>query len=133
MSNCNQIKFNYDKICIRDLRHKVSIYTRSITAPNFLSEQSTKYTEDFTLVSSVWAAVQVVDGVKEFDTISLNKNSNTHNFYIRYRHNITQENWLDYQGLRYDILKISNLNLRNKFIKLYCSLSGDNTKAGSQL
>tara|TARA_R110000803_G_scaffold59603_2_gene118392 strand:- start:354 stop:755 length:402 start_codon:yes stop_codon:yes gene_type:complete len=133
MSICNKIKFNNDRVCVGDLRFKISLYTRSIVAPNMLANQSTEFTEDFTLLGNFWSAIKIVDGIKLFDNISLDKDSPTHLFYIRYKQGITQENWLNYNNYRYNILKVENMNERNKFLKLYCAVSGEGTKDGSKL
>lgn len=133
MSICNNIKFNNDRVCVGDLRFKISLYKRSVVAPNMLGNQSTEFKEDFTLISNVWSAIKVVDGVKLFDNISLDKDIPTHLFYIRYKKDVTQENWLKYNNYNYKILKVENMSQRSKFLKLYCSISGEALKDGSKL
>lgn len=133
MSKCNKLQFNFDKICINDLRHRITIYERSIIAPNFLSEQSTKFTEQFTSIGNFWSAIEVRDGSNLFNDISLDKEDLTHIFYIRYNSSITQENWIVYDGYRYNILKVENMNERNTFNKIYASISGLESKDGSKL
>ncbi len=133
MSICNNIKFNNDRVCVGDLRFKISLYKRSVVAPNMLGNQSTEFTEDFTLISNVWSAIKIVNGVKLFDNISLDKDIPTHLFFIRYKQGITQENWLKYNNYNYKILKVENMSQRSKFLKLYCSISGEAIKDGSKL
>ena len=120
-------------VCVGDLRFKISLYTRSIVAPNMLANQATEFTEDFTLLGNFWSAIKIVDGIKLFDNISLNKDNPTHLFYIRYKQGITQENWLKYNSYNYKILKVENLSERSKFLKLYCAISGEEAKDGSKI
>jgi len=135
MSTCNKIKFNYDKVCIGDLRHKIQLYARDIVAPNnsIGAVISTEFTENFTLIGNVWSAIKINQGKDIFDEVSLDKTTITHYFYIRYKENITQENWVTYKNNRYDIKKVSNMNARDTFLKLDCVISGNVDKAGSEL
>jgi len=133
MSKCKSLYFSDDRICISDLKHHIGLYTRDIVAPNFLGGTNVDYTEKFTLISNVWSAIKVINGTNEFNSVSINKTNITHFFYIRYKAGITQETWVDYRTNRYNIMKVENLNENNKYLKLYCILSGDKDKAGSQI
>jgi head-tail adaptor len=57
----------------------------------------------------------------------------THIFYIRYRSDVTNETFISYASKYYDILRFTNLDEQNKFLKLEAVLSGSTSSAASKV
>ncbi len=70
-------------------------------------------------VAEVWADVLPVSGKTEYDSKSLGE-SITHTIAIRYRSDITSENWLLWRGRRFRIRKVKDHEERRRFLILDC-------------
>jgi len=91
MAVCKKIKRQEKRVCSGSLNRRIIIYVRSITAP--LAE-SVDYGENLTQPITTWAMIETVNGVTTFDNSNIERII-THNIYIRYRPDITFENWLE--------------------------------------
>lgn len=120
MPKCISIKKPDRKICAGDLRDKIVIQVRTITPP---ATSGVDFTEAFSSDATVWSMVETKMGVEIFNGTSL-KGVATHYFYIRYRADLTAESWLKFNSKYYDILDVQNLDERNEFLLLRCSLRG---------
>lgn len=123
MSECKVIRRKRRRICIGDMDTKVSLQTRSLQPPE---AGSFDFDETFTTVDDVWALVETVRGETVFDGSNTEQDI-THHFYVRYIPNITFENWVQVDGIRYDIIDVENLDNRNEFYLIRCNLRGSNT------
>jgi SPP1 family predicted phage head-tail adaptor len=126
MAKCKPITREIPIICIGDLNRKIIIKTRVLTPP---STNSTDYTEVFTTVATVWAMIKTsgLKGRSEFDGTqmsAMDRISNTHEMYIRYRSGITQEHFIEYNSEYYDILEVFNMDEANTVTHLKCKLRG---------
>ena len=124
MPKCVQIRRKHRKVCVGDMRDKIIIETRSIIAP---VSGSVDFTESFTDTKTVFAMVETKTGVEIFDGTNL-LGIATHLFYIRFIANITFQNWITFKNQKFDILDVQNLEERDEFYLLRCSLRGDETK-----
>ena len=117
--SCNKKRIKQVKICSADLRHRIELYTRSLTASN--SGISRDYT--YTLIKQVWSAIETVTGEITFKGIATLE-ATTHYFYIRYRADINSEIYIKFKDKYYNILKVENLSESDSYLKLYVSLMG---------
>lgn len=125
MPNCAKIKQKPYKICTGDLSKRITLYVRSITDPQ---GGSVDFGENFTTPTNVWAMIETLSkGVEIFDGSNVIDVA-THLFYIRYIPGITFEMYLDYNGRRFRIIDVQNIDEKDETIILRCTERGDNTK-----
>lgn len=129
MAKCKKIDREIINICLADLNRKIIVKSRVLT-PSGVG--SVDYSETFATVTTLWALVKTLDmrGREEFDGTQLRSEarfSATHDMYVRYTANVTQENFIEYNNEYYDILEVTNLNEDSTFLHLKCSLRGLNT------
>lgn len=112
-----------------DMRKRITLHVRDITAPVF---NSASFSETYDTGVPLWAFVKTLDfvasGQNLFDGVNLSKPP-SHLFVIRYRENVTTENVIRWQGSAYKILKNINPEERNQYWELYAVLLGDETLA----
>lgn len=120
---CNFKKSTNITICAGDMNKRIDIYDRNIVPPQ---DGSVDYGEKFDGKRTVWAMIETVDGDQMFDGTNM-ITTKTHKFYIRWKSNLSIQNWVDYQGQRYQIQLIENQNERNRFYILHCNIRGDNS------
>lgn len=123
MPKCVQIRRKKREVCIGDMRDRVIIQTRAITVPG---ASSVDFTEIFSADQTVWAMIETKVGTQVFDGTNI-VGVATHDIYIRYIAGVTFEKWLRYKNITYDILDVQNLEERDEFFLLRCSLRGDET------
>lgn len=117
----NKINVNRKQVCIGQMRHKIKIHTREITAPTTDSD----FTETIEQYKEVWSGIKTLEkGIELFDGVNL-VGTITHIFYIRYFAGITTEYYIEYDSKYYRILEVDNMNEDNKFIALKSTLRGD--------
>lgn len=134
MAKCKPITREIPTICIGDLNRKIIIKSRVLTPP---SAGSTDYTEVFATVATVWAMIKTsgLKGRAEFDGTQMSsqdKISNTHEMYIRYRSDVTQEHFIEYNSEYYDILEVFNMDEANTVTHLKCKLRGSTSNSINQ-
>lgn len=116
------------KYSIGDMRERITIYTRSITAPSY---DSVNITETYNDGVKYWASVETLDKKKQmFAGINI-PDSATHSFTIRYDDSITSENVIGYENEYYDILKTSDPDKRKQYTELFSRLKGDDSLAAN--
>ena len=125
MPECVQIRRKRRNVCIGDMRDRVIIQTRAITVPD---ANSVDFTEVFSADQTVWALVETKTGTQVFDGTNI-VGIATHNIYIRFITGVTFQKWLRFKNVIYDILDVQNLEERDEFYLLRCSLRGDDSKA----
>lgn len=132
MAKCRDITFNKKKLCIGSLDRKVGIYNRKASGK---SNASAAHSEAYTLFKSVFAGIetksqgtfQTLDGVSlEADLII------THTFAIRYLAGVSSEQFIQYKGYNYKILKAENIDEADEWWRLKANQRGLITKAGAQ-
>jgi SPP1 family predicted phage head-tail adaptor len=105
------------------MNQQITLQNRSIQAP---SGSSVDYDEDFDGDNVVWALVGTVSGETIFDSTNIEQIV-THKFYIRFVSGITSETWIDYNGEKFDILDVENMDENDSFLLLRANSRGDNT------
>lgn len=128
MSSCTKIKGRNRQICIGDMQHRIKLQSRSLSQPFF---EDVDFDENFQDQSEVWAMINTVSGKTLFDGVNQDINI-THEVYIMYDLSVTAETWIEYDGRRFDILKVENLDERKQFMRLICSERGANTYEASK-
>lgn len=109
-------------ICAGDLNKRITVEVRTIKPP---IDGGTDYMEEFTEQKKMWAKMETVKGAQIFDGTNI-VGQISHKFTIRWRKNITIQNWVEYQGQRYKIMDIENQNENDKFYVISCTVRGDN-------
>lgn len=123
MPKCVRIKPKHRQYCIGDLRDEITLFNRSIQAPD---QGGVDFEEDFEVNVIVLAAVETVDGETIFDE-SNQERVVTHKIGIRFLPGITQETWVDIKTKRLDILTVENFEERDEWLVLKCTNRGTNT------
>jgi len=131
MVNCVNIERTKTQICSGSLNRKIGIYTREISAPTNPGGDDIDFGEEFLLLYEVWSMIQTPKGKTIFDDVGIERVIDTV-FYIRYKSDLTSENWVEYSDNRYDIMNIINLEDNNLFLQLNCQTTGSTDKEASK-
>lgn len=131
MATCIKLSRTKTEVCIGNMTKRISIFTRALTTPSDPTGFNVDYTESFTLLSEVWAMLQTPKGQTIFDGLGVEKIISDV-FYIRYIDGLTSENWITYDGNRYDIQMVEDIEQNNLFQQLSCVVRGDDTLSASQ-
>lgn len=131
MAKCVKLQRTKTQVCTGNLDKLIEIYQRDIEPPlnSFIADPD--YTETFTLLYTVWSMIQTPKGKVIFDDIGTEKRI-TNVFYTRYLPDITSQNWIVYNGQRYDIERVKNLEENNLYLEIATIIRGDDTKAASE-
>lgn len=120
MPKCVQIQKPLQKVCSGDMRDKIIIQVRAITAPG----NGVDFTETLNQDKTVWSAIKTVKGVEIFDNTNMSLGFATHYFYIRYIKNINKDKYLTFENNYYTIIDVQDLDERHEFLLLRCNLRG---------
>ena len=114
--SCQTKRFPKVKICLGDLRHKVSLAVRSLAGQEPGDFDDTGVT--FTPYASVWCAFKTVEGTSRFAQANIDPKA-THLMYIRHR-----SDWRDIEAgntfalmgdRRFRVLNVTNNDEDNQF------------------
>jgi len=122
MGACKKVRITKRRFCVGDLRERITIQNRSIATPDNLD-----FDETFDSDLPLWAGVKTMVGVDVFDD-SNTAVSATHDFIIRFRSDITAENWILWNNERYDILLTEDYDGQRLWLRLRCNLRGSSAK-----
>lgn len=117
------------KICVDMFDSLINIQGRRIRTPE---GGSVDYTEEFTDGSDIAAMIQTKSGSTVFDSVG-QELAVTHWFTIPYEVGITSENWVLFDGRRFDIVDIEDLNERKLFQVLRCQETGTETNFNNDI
>lgn len=134
------------KYAIGDMRDRITLYPRSITAPVYNTTSSTELYENG---MEVWASVFTFERKKEiFDNVNVSETA-SHSFTIRldttkigfplyfpivfssFSFGITSEYMIVWEGKIYEILKTSHPDGRKQYVELLSRLKGKQTLAAN--
>lgn len=123
MGACKRIKIPTQQVCIGDMRNIIDIRARNITVPLGVSPD---FGEEFTLIRRVPAAIKTVQG-RMFMTGTNRDDSISHEFYIRKISGvlITSEEWINFNGENYDIVRVENIDERGLFLNIRANIRGE--------
>lgn len=88
--SCQTKRFPKVKICLGDLRHKVSLSLRTLEGQEPGNHNDTGVT--ITPYASVWAAIRTTEGTTRFAGVNISPEA-THLFFMRHR-----TDWLDVEA-----------------------------------
>ncbi len=129
MATCKTISRTKTGICAGSLNRRILIQRRSLTSPD---GTTVDYGSTFVDVATVWAMVETPAAYKIFDGVSLppsaQQNPLSHIFYIRYRPDVTDELCVIFKGIRYNIIRLVNLEENDDFLRLECHLAAEEDK-----
>jgi SPP1 family predicted phage head-tail adaptor len=129
MSTRSVKKRRLKKYATGDMRERITLYNRAITAPVF---NSAAFTETYDAGTTVWARAQSIDyvgsGDKQFDAVQV-ADRPTDLFIIRFRSNVTAETIIRWEGNAYEILSVTDIDRRGMYLELLARIKGDQTKA----
>lgn len=120
MPKCVKIQKKIKGVCVGDLSTKITLCTRTISAPAL---SSVDYGETFTEVKTLYALVDTTRGLQTFDGVNIT-NPYSHLFYIRYDASVTFEYWIKYNSEYFRIIDVENLNEENRFLLMRCTKRG---------
>lgn len=128
MATRKTAKRRLKKYAIGDMRERITLHERTITAPVF---GSAAFTEAYDTGVTVWASASTLSlvsaGQALFDGVQM-KDRPTDVFIIRYRDNVTTETIIRWQGNAYEIKEIINPDRRKQYIELRSRIIGDVNK-----
>lgn len=117
---CQKIRRKKRQVCIGDLDKEVTLQNRDITSPLFGTPD---FDETFTDIDTVWAGINTKSGKMFFDGVGT-ETLVTHEILIRYDAAVTTETWVEFDGRRFDILEVQDLEDRHAFLILMCTDRG---------
>ncbi|MCK5602298.1 phage head closure protein [Candidatus Pacearchaeota archaeon] len=121
---CTPVKIKSRRVCVGDLKHRITIQIRALTPNNTGSIEAI---ETFTDVIDVWAAIETTRGSQMWDGVEIS-NPFTHKIYIRFRDDMDFNKWIEFEGEKYDIVDVQDLDQRNEWLLLLCTLKGETSK-----
>jgi len=107
-------------LCVGDLNRKITLQNRDIQPPQF---GSADFTEEFSNLKSIFAALETPTGKVVFDGLNVERVV-THVFYIRYLSSVSTETWILFKGKRFEIIKMKNLEESDSWLALMSSERG---------
>lgn len=126
MPQCIPVKKKFRKVCLGDLRDRIVIQDRNIKAP----QNGVDYSEQFDRGRKRRAMINTVRGSVFFDDLG-QQTVITHDIYFRYDKSLTTQNWILFDGKRFKILELTNLDERRRWLLAECTDKGDKNKLAS--
>lgn len=125
MSKCSTV-------CSSDLKYRVAIQTKVLTATN---GSSVDFTETLTTLATVWAKIDVDKGYAFFDSMTRDQQERTatHTFTVRYRTDVSVENYILYDSKYYEILNVQEFDAENQFLVIKCKVIGTSAQAAAKI
>ena len=131
MAKCVKLRRTKTQVCTGSLDKLIEIYQRDLTPPTNSLTVDPDYTETFTLLYTIWSMIETPKGKVIFDDVGEDIII-THYFYIRHVDNITAQNWIVYNGNRYDIKNVTDLEENRLYLRLECAIRGSVDKDASE-
>lgn len=122
---CGKIKIPKRGLCIGDLRHRITLTTRSVKEPGF---GQVDFGEDFTDPVTVSAAVATRTGRVMFDGVNTDE-AISHEIVLRHRTGIEPGNtWVELEGQRLRIVRTEDVDAQGRWLRLWCTERGATSK-----
>lgn len=113
-------------LCVGDLQFYITIQTRILTSPTDID-----IIETYTKLADVWASVTTKAITAPMSKTNTNEDI-THFFYIRYRTDITIDNWILLDNKRYKIVAVKDIDFFKNFLEMRCIFKGDISEDSSK-
>jgi len=119
--------------CAGKMDRKITIFDRNILPPGFANSEDVDANEIFNNPKIRYAQIKTLGnrGITIFDSVGIEKIV-THEFIIRFDITLTSENWIEYNGSRYDIVGVFDLNEKHRFTSLKCIIRGSISKEATK-
>ncbi len=95
------------------LRHKVTLERETLTTDSIGGDSSSWST----LAADVFTMIKPVSGNERFQAMRLETNL-THTIFMRYRSDLTTKDRIDFNGRKFQIRFIKNVEERNKWLEI---------------
>lgn len=129
MPECKKIHKKKRQVCIGDMRDRINIQSRALTAP---IGSGVDFTETFSNTNAIWCTINTSSGEVIFDGTGIERDV-THKVYARYISGITGEDWiLTENNERFDIIDVENLDNRDEYMLMRCTNRGTSSNAASE-
>jgi hypothetical protein len=133
MTICKRQRTPMVRYCAGDLRHKISILSRTQTPAAEFGE--IEPAEEFGLIAAPYAMVQTTAGVPVFNGINIDPGA-THLFTVPYRSIFvgleTGNNYVQYKGQYYRIMQSTHLNHDRTMVLIQTTDRGEDTLAAAE-
>lgn len=138
MPVCVRIRGKRKKLCSGDLNQLIQLQNRAIAAPQQGGVDFTEVFQDKPINTDeaspynegdVWAFIETTGGKTIFDGV--NDRVVSHDIYLRFVDGVTAETWVVYNGNRYDVVTVENLDEANEYLRLRCNLRGPETQSNT--
>lgn len=120
MSDCEKVRIPHKKVCIGDLKYKISLQKRTLKK----EKNGPDIKHEFVEFKKPWAAIKTLTGSNLFSGVNQDRRV-SHVFYIRYFQGLTAESWIEFKSKRYDIVDIENLGENDEFYAIYANERGN--------
>jgi head-tail adaptor len=131
-TKCKYVQFTKSKLCLGDLKHKITLFKKAIVTPTYQSVNLVDYSFDYEEMGSVWAAIVTIKGDAIADSVA-KEDLPTHKFYIKYIGDLSTENWILFKDYRYEILRIINVNEDDVYLEIHALKTGLETQQASKV
>jgi len=140
MAVCKRDRAIKLKLCSGDLNQLISIQNRTIKPPTVGSVDFSVIFEDQAInddqssvfqEGQVWAFISTTGGKTVFDGV--NERVVTHEIRLRYIEGLTAEAWVLYEGGRYDIVTVEDIDEAHDYMKLKCNFRGMDTQYNTSI
>ena len=133
MSACSAIRKPKRRVCVGDMVDVITLMTRSLDAPTFNNPDFDNVFAPLNASAPKSLAMIVTPkGKTYFDSVSETDVDVTHYVYITYNPDVTSEIWVYFEGRRFDVLRVEDLEERHEFMLLTCVDRGLVTKNASK-
>ena len=128
MPRCVNVGRRKKQICTGDLDLLATVQGRALTPPT----SGVDATETFTdLNADIWIMMETGKGTVFFDDTST-EISVTHNIGLVYIAGLTAENWILFEGRRFDILFVEDFDERHEYQWLRCNERGTTSNKANE-
>lgn len=133
MAVCQNVTPTRKKLCLSAFRKKIDLFRRDILAPASSQAHTHEYesfANPFASIETKGKGVDIFDGIERSGADGIPVVA-SHIIMIKFRSDVTAENYVRFGGNNYDILKVENIDERNQYLRLFCALRGDENKAAA--
>lgn len=130
MPKCLKLRKKKRQVAVGDMRDRINLQIRSLTAPE---NGSVDFTEVFDPKTAVWATINTVRGRSVFDGTGTEVDV-THEILLRHEEGLSMEDWVlkeDNERLR--VLLVEDLDERDSFQLLQCTNRGTKDNKANEL